>query len=153
MKEKRLSRPHLQRLITEFLQTQIMCVLATCGEKEPRASAVEFFPDGLTLYILTEGGRKIDNLKKNPRVSVAVYTQFLGWDNIKGLQIAGTAGLGASRSAIFREGVRAYRRRRGRKDALVPNVLKVIKIIPDEIEYLDTTLKAKGYGVWHALKI
>jgi len=152
MKIKPLSRARLERLIVDFVKGQSMCVLATCSEGRPRASAVEFFPSGLTLYILTEGGRKVENIGKNPLVSVAIYTPFLGWEKIKGVQVSGSAKIGLTGSRVFKEGVRAYRERLGKKAAVVPDVLKVIKVIPEEIDYLDTTLKSKGLAVRHTLR-
>jgi hypothetical protein len=153
MKHKALSREKLKTLIVEFFQSQGLCVLATCGRGKPRATPVEYFPDGLTLYVLTEGGRKLENIQENPEVSVAVSTAWLGWERSKGVQVSGRAVVGEAGSKIFREGVRAFRRRPGRAKASVPDVLKVIKIIPYEVEYLDLTLKSRGYGVLHMLKV
>jgi general stress protein 26 len=142
----------LKLLIEEFMRTQGMCVLATCADDMPRASAVEFFPDGTMLYILTEGGRKVENISVNPAVSVAIHTQFTGWDSIKGVQVTGTAEVGKEGSRIFDEGVEAYKKRRGLKNITIPGFMNIIKITPKKIEYLDTTLKAKGFGVRHMLE-
>ncbi len=147
-----LSQKDLERLIVDFLRTQGMCVLATCSAEGPRASAVEFFPDGTTLYILTEGGRKVANIAANPQVSVAIHTQFTGWDSIKGVQMAGTAEIGRAGSKIFDDGAEAYKKRRGLKSVTIPEFMNIIKITPKKIEYLDTTLKAKGLGVRHVLE-
>ncbi len=81
-----LGEKDLEQRVVDFLATEGMCVLATCSENVPRASAVEFFEDGTTLYILTEGGRKVENISQNPAVSVAIHTQFIGWEKIKGIQ-------------------------------------------------------------------
>jgi general stress protein 26 len=70
--KKEINRRNLENMISDFLKTQTTCVIATCSESIPRASTVEFFPVGLTIYILTEGGRKVENIKKNPRVSIAL---------------------------------------------------------------------------------
>ena len=142
----------LEQMITLFMKTQGMCVISTCSGCEPRASAVEFFPAGTTLYILTEGGRKIENIEKNPHVSVAIHTQFTGWDSIKGIQITGKAEIGGSGSKLFDEGVEAYRRRRGLKSVSVPSFMSIIKVIPLKIEYLDATLRAKRLDTKHVLE-
>ncbi len=107
MSEGAPGREELERLIVDFMDMQGMCVLATCSRGQPRASAVEFFPDGTTLYVMTEGGRKVENIERNPQVSVAIHTQFTGWDNIKGVQITGRAEIGGKGSAICAEGERA----------------------------------------------
>ena len=147
-----MSDKDLERMIAGFMKTQGMCVMATCSGCEPRASAVEFFPDGTTLYILTEGGKKIGNIEKNPHVSVAIHTQFTGWDSIKGIQITGMAEVGGSGSKVFDEGVEAYRRRRGLKSVSVPSFMRIIKVTPVKIEYLDATLRAKGFDGKHVLE-
>lgn len=146
MTPQALSRDDLQQRIVDFLATQGMCVLATCSMNVPRASAVEFFPAGTTLYILTKGGRKVENISQNAAVSVAVHTQFIGWEKIKGIQLTGIAGIGRHGSAIFHEGVEAYRRRKGRDARSVPETLFSIRITPLRIEYLDMTLRAEGYS-------
>ena len=141
----------LERLISEFIKTQGMCVIATCHDNVPRASAVEFFPDGTTMYILTEGGIKVENIAANRNVSVAIHTQFTGWDSIKGVQLTGIAEIGKIGSKIFKDGVEAYRKRRRLNEVIIPEYMNVIRITPKRIEYLDTTLKAKGLGVKHEL--
>jgi general stress protein 26 len=151
MSARTLDREELERLVVDFMESQGMCVLATCSANVPRASAVEFFPEGTTIYILTEGGRKVENIERNPMVSVAIHTQFTGWDTIKGVQITGSAEIGGKGSAIFSSGERAYARRK--KQAIrLPDFMNVVRITPQKIEYLDTTLRVKGYGVKHVLE-
>jgi general stress protein 26 len=149
---KELSRDVLEQLVVAFLESEGMCVMATCRNDVPRASAVEFFPEGTTLYVMTEGGVKIENLKENPRVSVAVHTSFLAWDRIKGVQITGTAEIGQSGSEIFLAGERVYASSKGEFDMKLPELMNVIKITPLKIEYLDTTLQANGYDARHVLE-
>jgi hypothetical protein len=52
-------------------------VLATSYKDTPRATVLEFFNEGLTIYIFGEPGGKIANLKRNPKVSAVVYEQPL----------------------------------------------------------------------------
>jgi len=69
-------------------------VLATCHKNMPRATALEFFNEGLTLYILGGPGGKIANIKRNPRVSAFIYEQPLDHSVCqKSLQIFGKAEL------------------------------------------------------------
>jgi general stress protein 26 len=147
-----MTTKELENRITDFMETQGMCVLATCNKGMPRASAVEFFPEGTTLYILTEGGHKVENISANPAVSVAIHTQFTGWDSIKGVQITGTAEIGTAGSWIFDEGLKAYKKRRGLKSVSIPKDMNIVRVTPKMIEYLDTTLKVKGLGVRHVLE-
>jgi len=69
-------------------------VLATSANNIPRATVLEFFSEGLTLYIFGEPGGKIANIKRNPRVSAVIYEQPLDHSKLqKSLQIFGTAAL------------------------------------------------------------
>jgi general stress protein 26 len=138
-------------MIRDFLKTQATCVIATCSDSIPRASTVEFFPAGLTIYIMTEGGRKVENIKKNPRVSIALSAPFTGWESLKGLQISGTAEIGRKGSEIFKEGIKAYEKRKGLKKISMPDFMNVLKIIPSEIDYIDAELEKKGYQIRQTL--
>ena len=69
-------------------------VLATCHNNVPRATTLEFFNEGLTIYIFAEPSTKIANIKRNPIVSAAVYQQPLDHYKLqKSLQIFGKAEL------------------------------------------------------------
>jgi hypothetical protein len=116
---------------------------------------VEFFPMGTTLYILTEGGIKIENIKRNPHVSIAIHADFTGWSDVKGVQITGTAEIGEKGSSIFNEGVSAYNRRRGLQSTAgsLPDFMNVIKVTPAKLEYLDATLGEKDYKVRYTLSL
>ena len=50
-------------------------VLATSYKDKPRATPLEFFHEGLTIYIFGEGSGKIANIKRNHNVSAAIYQQ------------------------------------------------------------------------------
>ena len=146
-----LSRSEIERLIIELMGSCPLCVVATCSDNIPRASTVEFFPVGTTLYILTEGGKKLENIKQNPHVSIAINAAFTGWSDVKGLQITGTAEIGEEGSSIFKEGIQAYKRRRRLKSAALPDFMNVIKVKPSKMEYLDTALEGKGFKVRQTL--
>jgi len=69
-------------------------ILATCVNNKPRATVLEFFNEGLTIYILGEPGGKIANIRRNPNVSAVVYEQPLDHSKFqKHLQIFGKAEL------------------------------------------------------------
>jgi uncharacterized protein YhbP (UPF0306 family) len=138
--EKELSRQELEHKIIDFLKDQTLCMIATCSENIPRASTVEFFPLDTTIYILTEGGKKIENIMKNPNVSIAIHAPFDGWKNVRGIQITGVAEIGKKDSSIFEVGFKAFRIRRGSPAATLPDFMSVIKVKPSKMEYLDTTL-------------
>jgi len=150
---KEFTQKELEDLITEFMKARATCVMATCSDSMPRASTVEFFPSGLTIYILTEGGRKVENIKKNPQVSIAISDAFTNWESLRGLQITGAAEIGTKGSEIFQEGLTAYRKRRGKQDAALPDFMNVVKIMPIQMEYIDTRLAKRGYPIRNILSL
>ena len=69
-------------------------VLATSSNDAPRATPLEFFHEGLTIYIFGAPGKKIANIKRNPRVSAAIYQQpMVHTKTQRSLQFFGTAEL------------------------------------------------------------
>jgi hypothetical protein len=69
-------------------------VLATSFKDTPRATVLEFFNEGLTIYIFGEPGGKIANLRRNTKVSAVVYEQPLDHGKFqRSVQIFGTAAL------------------------------------------------------------
>ena len=104
------SREQLEREIREFLNEAsskpgtstkpgcplnhgLACVLATVHENIPRATPVDFFSDGLTLWIAGEPGLKIRNIRSNPRVAVGIYHPMDHSKLNRSMQIQGTAAL------------------------------------------------------------
>lgn len=69
-------------------------VLATSYNDSPRATPLEFFNEGLTIYIFGEPGGKISNVRRNKKVCAAVYEQPLKHSRVqKSVQIFGFAEL------------------------------------------------------------
>jgi nitroimidazol reductase NimA-like FMN-containing flavoprotein (pyridoxamine 5'-phosphate oxidase superfamily) len=104
------SREQLEREIREFLNEAsskpgtstkpgcplnhgLACVLATVHENIPRATPVDFFSDGLTLWIAGEPGLKIRNIRSNPMVAVGIYHPMDHSKLNRSMQIQGTAAL------------------------------------------------------------
>jgi nitroimidazol reductase NimA-like FMN-containing flavoprotein (pyridoxamine 5'-phosphate oxidase superfamily) len=90
-KIKRLPQEELKERILRFLQEQKICTLATCAQNIPRSTPVRYRSQGLTLYILTEGGGKVKNIRDNPNVSVSIVGEYTGFQSVTGLQLWGKA--------------------------------------------------------------
>lgn len=70
------------------------CALATCRDNMPRSTPVDFFSEGLTLWIGAEPGGKIVNIKENPNVSVTIFKTMGDHSKInKSIQYSGKASL------------------------------------------------------------
>jgi len=86
-------------------------VLATSAKDTPRATVLEFFNEGLTIYIFGEPGGKIANIKRNAKVSAVIYEQPLDHAKLqKSLQIFGKAELINVRNnaRLFRSKIRKW---------------------------------------------
>lgn len=86
-------------------------VLATSRNDMPRATPLEFFNEGLTLYIFGEGGGKTTNIKHNDNVCAAIYEQPMHHDVVqKSLQIFGKAQLITAKDngPLFKEKARKW---------------------------------------------
>ena len=100
-------------------------VLATSYKDQPRATALEFFNEGLTLYVLGVPGGKIANIKRNPRVSAFIYEQPMDHSKTQpSLQIFGTAELITVRSnpRLFRAKLKKWNLTTVMRSLLAPMV-------------------------------
>ena len=110
MKRNTKSRERLEKEIVRFLnessskrgqQTNpeelpdngLGCVLATSRNNVPRSTPVDFFNDGLTIWIIGDPGKKILNIRSNNRVSVGIYHPMDRSKPNRSLQIQGKARL------------------------------------------------------------
>ncbi len=131
-------------------------VLATCSGKDPRATVLEYFNEGMTIYIYGEPGGKIANIKRNPKISAVVYEQPLDHGAYqRSLQLFGTAELitAKDRPRLFWTKIRKWNMDKVARKIMKPmlagrnlsapeyermlkraiETLNVIKIIPERV--------------------
>jgi nitroimidazol reductase NimA-like FMN-containing flavoprotein (pyridoxamine 5'-phosphate oxidase superfamily) len=58
-------------------EESVMAHLATCSDGRPHAAPVWYHYDDGTVSILT-GGRKLENIRENPRVAVSIQKDIAG---------------------------------------------------------------------------
>jgi len=75
------------------LQHGLACALGTCRDNLPRVTPVDFFNDGLNIWILGDPGGKLVNIRSNPNVSVGIYTRMDHSVENRSLQLWGKASL------------------------------------------------------------
>jgi nitroimidazol reductase NimA-like FMN-containing flavoprotein (pyridoxamine 5'-phosphate oxidase superfamily) len=121
-KVSHLTEEELKERILKFLREQKICTLATCAHNIPRSTPVRYRSDGLTLYILTEGGGKVQNLRENKAVSVSIVGEYSGFKSVTCLQLWGTAEI------IEPQGGQKYEEARGKMDLEEREDLKHIKV-------------------------
>ena len=159
----KLPEDKLKERILNFLKEQTMCTIATSLGDTPRATLLEYYSEGTTLYIGADPGKKIENIKTNPRVSIAVYNivhpDWLGddWKSIKAARITGEATV---LDPDDPESIRARKeiiRWQPFAEALgmsePPKGSRVIRVEARQIDYYEFALMLEGYialQVWQA---
>ena len=69
------------------------CALGTCHNDFPRVTPIDFFNDGLTLWMLGDPGGKLGNIRSNPNVAVGIYTRMDHSKENRSIQLWGKASL------------------------------------------------------------
>ena len=131
------------------------CALGTCVDNFPRVTAVDHFNEGMTIWVAAEPGGKIANIKKNPNVSLVIYTTVDHSIEQKHLQVWGKAelinlnnspkefrrkvslfGIDEATSGIIEELIQIGIFPKEQEQAAIENVLShmnFIKIIPEKV--------------------
>ncbi len=161
----KLPEDKLKERIAAMFREQTMCTIATASsDGQPRATPLECFAEGMTLYIFADPGVKIENIKVNPKISIAMCNQlkpsFKGndWKNHKAIKITGVATIlepDNPESIHARKEVIHWQEFAGAlgRDTSEPPKGLVIKVEPRKIEYSENGLMAEGYSsrqVWEA---
>lgn len=146
-----MEKERLEQEIMTFLKERKVLVLCTSDRNNvPRATPMDFYMDkqssNYDIYVGPSPGRKIDNIKENPYVSIGIYTP-LDSGKIQGMQITAS---GKERLIILKEGdeefEKAQRIVRGKRKL-------ILKIIPEKIELLDYDFVKEGYSKFQILKL
>jgi general stress protein 26 len=91
------SKTEIEKMILDFLQEHgenyFTCAIATCRGNEPRNTPVDARNDGLNMYFVADPGGKLENIRQNPNVCLAVFMPVgKGYmKNARGLQMWGKA--------------------------------------------------------------
>jgi nitroimidazol reductase NimA-like FMN-containing flavoprotein (pyridoxamine 5'-phosphate oxidase superfamily) len=154
---KQMSKEEIERRISVFIKSHNMCVLCTARDNIPRATPIEYWADGTTIYIFADPGTKRDNIKANPKVSIGIHDPFTGGSlSVKGMQITGEATLLTDDNPEYNEALIMRMRELVGEDLGDYKPRQggaVIKVVAKKIEFIDIALKIEGYDlryVWEA---
>jgi general stress protein 26 len=136
-----------EKVVVDYLNSHNVLHLATSKNDEPRSTPLEYFNNGLTVFISSEGGGKFANLKVNPKISYSIAdpydiaTDFFG---ASGLQVWGTVTTFKKNDDPERyQEVRKYSRnldalkKQGLDQAASSFNFNVIIVEPSKIRYLN----------------
>lgn len=154
---RQLPREELARRIEHFLATHWMGVLCTSGRNGPIGSPVEYYAEGMTIYILPQpGSPKIKALQADPRICVAIHGANCGWASVRGAQLFGNAEMLDPGTAEHAHAMSVYRWQAsavqlGKPLDKTPQVA-LLRLTPERIVYTEQWLRKDGFGprqIWH----
>ena len=155
LERKHPSREELEKEIIDYLNKKHPCSLATCGNDGiPRISVVDYKNDGLTLYIMTEGGAKLKNIEENNQVAIGLGTSTQTMRSVRGVNIWGTAEIFTDDTPEFAKGLEIFKpfledieKMTGKPAQLPPGIMKVIRVTPNRMIYFHYN-KGIGNALW-----
>lgn len=139
-----LDHDKLKIAIDEFLSSHNTCTLATCHLDNVRSTPIEYNYYNGFLYLLTEGGEKFSNLLLNKNVSISVYEDYNGMNNLKGMQITGQASFIEDDEEF--NNVLKFKGLNVEFIKSMPIKMNIVRIVPDKIEFLNSQFKNNGYS-------
>jgi nitroimidazol reductase NimA-like FMN-containing flavoprotein (pyridoxamine 5'-phosphate oxidase superfamily) len=71
----------------------IACALGTSKNNIPRVTPIDFYNDGLTLWMTGDPGEKLATIRANPTVSVGIYNQIDRSEENRSIMLKGKASL------------------------------------------------------------
>lgn len=152
-----MPRNELEQHIIEFIKSHNMCVMATAKDNVPRATPIEYYSVGTTLYMVGDPGTKIEHMKANPQVSICIHDPLTtGWFSVRGIVITGKPTLITDDNPEYYEAWKICQWEKIRKELGLtgpPKGLMMIKIEAKSIKLLENVLKIRGYDstqVWEA---
>jgi len=159
------SKAEIETIILDFLQDHgehhFTCALSTCWENQPRNTPVDARNDGLNMYFVADPGGKLENIRRNPNVCLAVFIPVgKGYmKNARGLQMWGRAQTITMDEdpEEFEKGFRTIRLdeismvsyNRPFPEEVKPKIT-MVKIIPHRISYFHSTGKKPVIYLWEA---
>jgi nitroimidazol reductase NimA-like FMN-containing flavoprotein (pyridoxamine 5'-phosphate oxidase superfamily) len=151
------SKEELEKEIIDYISKKQPCTLCTCSKDGiPRATVLDYRNDGLTLYIMTEGGAKLKNLEENNKVGVGIGTSSQAMGSVRGVNMSGVAEVFTDDQPGFAEGLRAFKpvldnieKTTGKAPKLPKGVMKLIRIKPSKMVYFHYN-KGIGNAIWEA---
>lgn len=137
---ERVPEGELRTAIEAFFTGHNTCAMATGAGEFVRCTPLEYqYRDGV-FWIFSEGGLKFRALERNVNVCLAIYEPYAGFAKLASAQVMGVAEIVDPADSVFAEAAAA----KGIPADRVPKlaqVLRLIKVVPTSIDFLDSSLK------------
>lgn len=143
--EARMPREELASEIDGFLARHKVCALACAGAGIVRNTPVEYLYAEGAFWIFSEGGLKFKPLRERRDVCLAIFDDDPSFGSLAGLQVTGRAEVlepfgGEYAHACELKGIPIERLEK------LPFAMNVIKVTPARYDYLDSSLKKRGFS-------
>lgn len=135
-----LNEVELKKSIDKFITEHNTCTLATGYNGVIRATPIEYMYIEENLYFITEGGLKFNGILQNHNVSIAIYDNYTGMSNLKGLQIHGKAEIIEIGSSEYKKIIKDKGLDEEKLKKLHVN-LNMIKVKINRFEFLNSDFK------------
>ncbi|MFC1968930.1 pyridoxamine 5'-phosphate oxidase family protein [Chloroflexota bacterium] len=164
---KKMPPEQLADYIGDKLKQLTVCTLVTSKNDVPRGTPLEYFADGLLLYISPDPGTKVKNLRANPNVNVSIYNNVrpdwvIEWRDAWGIQLTGKAELfepgDSGYDLAYERGSEvinfgSFFRALGKDYSRITKQRNILRVIPIKIELLEFALIGQGFAfrqTWRA---
>ena len=144
LKAVSMDRKSLLGKIEEFILAHNTCALATGCGNFVRCTPIEYNYKNSKFWIFSEGGLKFYALERNKNVCLAIYDSYTGFDNLRGMQVTGTAKLIEPWSKEYLELLKI---KKIPAEALkkLPHTINLIQITPIRIDFLCSDFPPNGF--------
>jgi nitroimidazol reductase NimA-like FMN-containing flavoprotein (pyridoxamine 5'-phosphate oxidase superfamily) len=141
-----MKREFKRQIIALLDDHRIMTIATNRQDGWPQATVVGYANDGLMIYcFIARDGQKYENIRNDPRVSIAIAKDYRQPLQIKGLSLAGRALVVEDRSEVDHAGELLLRRYPEYKVMPRPDpaAVSMLRITPEVVSILDYS---KGFG-------
>jgi nitroimidazol reductase NimA-like FMN-containing flavoprotein (pyridoxamine 5'-phosphate oxidase superfamily) len=140
----------LRAEILSYISSHNVCRIAISDGKSPSAYSMYYLNVGLKVYFESDPvSQKVQILRANPKISMAIDEDYADWRNIKGAQINGRANiLDETASARIR---RAYLEKFPIIEEIggLPAHHVFIEVVPEKVYFMDFSKKFGNRAVFY----
>lgn len=149
--QKTVPKIEMKKSIDQFIKKHNTATIATGYESFIRATPIEYEYKENVFYFISEGGLKYVGIIQNKNISMAIYEEYTGMDNLRGLQITGNCQMIDTYSEEYQEIINL------KKLSLeyikkLPVTLNIFKVTPVKYEFLNSNFKKNGYSAKQILE-
>lgn len=147
-KEQEIHGAPTEKILNAFenyVKSRNTCALATSSDDDVRCTPIEYLYYKENFWLFSEGGEKFLHLEKNKNVALAIFDQFTGFSQLKGVQIKGHAELIDFTNPLYQE-IAAQKGLSLSALEKKKTPLYLIKITPKVIEFTNSDFQKEGFS-------